>query len=76
GTYDSWVRTQKVLAGPAGLVPGIGASATHAALGTDGVISQINITRKHHTKGFIIFNYGESEARTLVPLLGLGTTKD
>ena len=76
GTYDSWVRTQKVLAGPARLVPGIGASATHASLGADGVISQINITRKHDTKGFIIFNYGENEARTTIPLLGLGATKD
>ncbi len=76
GTYDSWVRTQKVLAGPAGIVPGIGASASHASLGADGVISQINITRKHGTKGFIIFNYGENEAKTTIPLLGLGTTKN
>jgi len=76
GPYDSWVRTQKVLAGPAGLVPGIGASASHSSLGADAVISQINITRKHDTKGFIIFNFTEHEAQTTIPLLGLGTTKD
>ncbi|MBX7209622.1 MAG: family 10 glycosylhydrolase [Verrucomicrobiaceae bacterium] len=75
GTYDSWVRRQKILAGPAGLVPGIGASSSHSSLAADEVISQIEITRKHDTKGFIIFNYGEREAGEVIPLLGLGATK-
>lgn len=75
GTYDSWVRRQKVLAGPAGLVPGIGASASHSSLEADDVISQIEITRKHGATGFIIFNYGEHEAAEVIPLLGLGATK-
>lgn len=75
GTYAAWVRRQKVLAGPAGLVPGIGASASHSSLSADAVISQIEITRQNESKGFIIFNYGEHEANETIPLLGLGATK-
>ena len=75
GTYEAWVRRQKTLAGPAGLVPGIGASASHSSLSADAVISQIEITRKYDAKGFIIFNYGEHEARETIPMLGLGATK-
>lgn len=75
GTYDTWVKNQKTWAGPAELVPGIGASSTNVAQTADQVIGQINITRKHNTKGFIIFNYGENEARDLLPQLGLGVTK-
>lgn len=76
GTYDSWVRRQKVLAGPAGLVPGIGASSAHSSLTADEVISQIEITRTHDTMGFIIFNFTEHEASETIPLLGLGATKN
>lgn len=75
GTYDTWVRKQKAQAGPAGLVPGIGASASHSSLSADAVISQIEITRKHGAKGFIIFNYGAHEADETIPLLGLGATR-
>ena len=75
GTYDPWVRKQKAQAGPAGLVPGIGASASHSSLSADAVISQIEITRKHGAKGFIIFNYGAHEADETIPLLGLGATR-
>lgn len=75
-TFDSWVRRQQELRGPAGLVPGIGASATGISMTADQVIGQIDITRRHGTKGFIIFNYGEREARDTIPLLGLGATRD
>lgn len=74
-TYEAWVRRQRVLAGPAELVPGIGASASNSSLSADAVISQIEITRKHNAKGFIIFNYGQHEADETIPLLGLGVTK-
>lgn len=40
--------------------------------GVDNVIGQINITRKHDTKGYVIFNYGVTESRDLLPMLGLG----
>ena len=74
-TYDAWVRRQKQLAGPAALIPGIGASATGIRLEADAVATQIGITRRHGTQGFIIFNYGEREAREILPMLGLGITR-
>ena len=69
------MRRQKQHAGPAGLVPGIGASSSRTTLEADAVITQIDITRQHATKGFIIFNYGEHEARDTIPMLGLGVTR-
>lgn len=75
GTYETWVRQQKAWAGPAQLYPGIGASSSHSALTPDQVINQIEITRRQEAAGFIIFNYGEREAKDLLPMLGLGATK-
>jgi hypothetical protein len=40
----------------------------------DRVIEQINITRRHRTHGFIIFNYGVTESNELLPMLGMGIT--
>ncbi|MGB8169848.1 MAG: family 10 glycosylhydrolase [Chthoniobacteraceae bacterium] len=75
GTYETWVRQQKIWAGPAQLCPGIGASSSHSALAADQVIDQIEITRRHESAGFIIFNYGEREANELLPILRMGATK-
>jgi uncharacterized lipoprotein YddW (UPF0748 family) len=75
GTYDTWVRKQKEWAGPALLCPGIGASSSHSSLSADQVIDQIDITRRHHSAGFIIFNYGQREAAELLPMLGMGITR-
>jgi uncharacterized lipoprotein YddW (UPF0748 family) len=74
GTYEGWMKRQTELAGKAGLVPGIGASSSNNSLTADRVINQINLTRKYHTKGFILFNYGETEANHLLPMLKLGAT--
>ena len=73
--YAGWLRLQKTWAGPAGLVPGIGISSSHSSLSPDATIRQIELTRAHGTGGFILFNYGEREAREMIPLLGLGPTK-
>lgn len=73
--YDSWVRQQKTWAGPAGLVPGIGITSSRTTLAPDATVRQIEITRRHDTQGFILFNYGEREAREIIPPLGLGPTK-
>ena len=74
-TFDSWIKRQKELCGPAALIPGIGASASHVSMTADQVIGQIGLTRQLNTKGFIIFNYGEREARETIPMLGLGVTR-
>ena len=73
--YDSWLRQQKAWAGPAGLVPGIGITSSRTTLAPDATVRQIELTRRHETQGFILFNYGEREARQILPALGLGPTK-
>jgi uncharacterized lipoprotein YddW (UPF0748 family) len=55
--------------------PGIGVNATMSHLDVDGVIDQIQITRRCHTGGFALFCYGLQESESLVRLLGLGETK-
>jgi uncharacterized lipoprotein YddW (UPF0748 family) len=73
--YDSWIRQQKQWAGPAGLVPGIGITSSRTTLAPDATVRQIEITRRHETQGFILFNYGEREAKEIIPVLGLGPTQ-
>jgi uncharacterized lipoprotein YddW (UPF0748 family) len=70
--FADWVRRQRDWAGPAGLVPGIGVTTSHGLLTPDAVMRQIEITREQRTRGFILFNYGEREAKETIPLLGLG----
>jgi uncharacterized lipoprotein YddW (UPF0748 family) len=72
--FDTWIALQKDWAGKVPVYPGIGVSSSGSRLGADRTIGQINVTRRHDTKGFIIFNYGVSEAKDLVPMLGLGIT--
>ncbi|MCX7824798.1 MAG: family 10 glycosylhydrolase [Verrucomicrobiae bacterium] len=72
--FENFVASQKRWAGRVPLRPGIGASASRSHLTPEQVIQQIHITRRHDTKGFIIFNYGVPQAKELVPMLGLGIT--
>jgi len=73
--FDVWVASQKLWAGKTPVYPGIGASASSSLLGSDRVIGQIQIARKYKTGGFVIFNYGVSEAAELLPMLGMGITR-
>lgn len=73
--FDSWIASQKEWAGKVPVYPGIGASSSSSVLGPDRVIGQIRIARRHHTNGFVIFNYGVREAAELVPVLGMGITR-
>jgi hypothetical protein len=68
------VTKQIQWAGRTPCYPGIGVSASTSHFGVDRVIEEINITRRHNTGGFIIFNYGVTESQELLPLLGLGIT--
>ena len=72
--FEGWVESQQKWAGKTPMYPGIGASASSSQFGADRVIGQIQITRKHKTGGFVIFNYGVNEAKDLMPVLGLGIT--
>ena len=73
--FDVWVASQKLWAGKTPVYPGIGASSSSSLLGSDRVIGQIQIARKYKTGGFIIFNYGASEAAELLPMLSMGITR-
>jgi hypothetical protein len=68
------VARQVKWAGKVPCYPGLGVSASRSKFGADRAIEQILLTRKYHTGGFMIFNYGVPEARDLVPRLGLGIT--
>jgi len=72
--FENWVAQQVQWAGRVPVHPGIGVSASRSKLGADQVIEQILITRKYQTRGFSLFNYGVTECRELLPLLGLGIT--
>jgi uncharacterized lipoprotein YddW (UPF0748 family) len=72
--FDNMVASQVEWAGRTPCYPGIGESASSSRLGVDGVIEQVQIARRHNTHGFVIFNYGVSEANELLPMLGLGIT--
>jgi uncharacterized lipoprotein YddW (UPF0748 family) len=69
--FENWAAQQTVWAGAVPCYPGIGAWV----LSPDRVIDLIQITRRHNTKGFVVFNYDARAARDLLPLLGLGTTR-
>jgi uncharacterized lipoprotein YddW (UPF0748 family) len=73
--FENMVARQVDWAGSTPCYPGIGESASASKLGVDGVIEQIQITRRYNTRGFIIFNYGVTEANELLPMLGSGITK-
>jgi uncharacterized lipoprotein YddW (UPF0748 family) len=74
GSFENMIARQIEWAGRTPCYPGIGVSASSSHFGADRVIEQINITRSHHTGGFIIFNYGVAESKDLLPLLGMGIT--
>ncbi len=74
--FENMVRQQREWAGRVPCYPGIGVSASSSSFGVEKVIEQILITREHHTQGFVIFNYAVPESRTLLPLLGLGITRE
>ena len=73
--FEAMVARQVGWAGKTPCYPGIGVSASSSHFDADRAIAQINITRRHRTGGFVIFNYGEHESRELLPMLGLGATK-
>lgn len=73
--FENMVKQQVEWAGKVPCYPGIGVSASSSHFGVDRVIEQIQLTRAHHTGGFTIFNYGVTESKELVPLLGLGITR-
>ena len=73
-SFENMVARQVQWAGRTPCYPGIGLSASTSRFGVDRLIEQINLTRRHNTHGFVIFNYGLPECEEVLPLLGLGIT--
>ncbi|HPC59188.1 MAG TPA: family 10 glycosylhydrolase [Verrucomicrobiota bacterium] len=73
--FENMVRLQLEWAGKTPCYPGIGVSASSSRFGPDRAVEQINLTRKHRTGGFVIFNYGVRECEELLPMLGRGITR-
>ena len=73
-SFDNMIARQVQWAGRTPCYPGIGLSASTSHFGVDRLIEQINLTRRHNTHGFVIFNYGVAESNDYLPLLGVGIT--
>ena len=74
-SFRNLVEQQLEWAGNVPCYPGIGLSVWPNPTDVPGLIEFIRITRELQTGGFTIFNYGESEAKDVVPLCGLGITR-
>ena len=72
--FENRVKRQKEWAGKVPVYPGIGLSSWSRAGNVCKLIDQILITRRHRMGGFTVFEYGASEAKTVVPLCGIGIT--
>jgi len=73
--FERMVSSQIEWAGKVPCYPGIGLSTWSDRGDVAKVIEQIKLTRKYKTGGFTIFNYGDIEAKDILPNLGNGITK-
>ncbi len=73
--YERMVTQQQQWIHDVPCYPGIGLSVWNDRTDVVKLIEQINITRKHKTGGFTIFNYSQLEAQKVLPALGRGITK-
>jgi len=73
--FENWIKAQLDWAGNVPCYPGIGMSCWPNQTDIAKLIEQITITRRLHTGGFTVFNYGVSAAQDMVPLCGKGITR-
>lgn len=73
--FEDMVSQQVKWAGKVPCYPGLGVSASSSHFGADRAIEEIEIARRYHTGGFVIFNYGSNESKELLPQLGAGITR-
>ncbi|MDP6637283.1 MAG: family 10 glycosylhydrolase [Phycisphaerae bacterium] len=74
-SFAQAVARQVKWAGPADCRPGIGASVWTPRADPCKVIAQIRAARQAGAKGFTIFNYAQTEAMELLPMLSKGITR-
>ncbi len=75
GHFQRMIEQQLGWAGKVPCYPGIGLSVWSDPTDICKLIEQIGITRRLGTGGFTIFNYGATQAREVLPLLGKGITR-
>lgn len=73
--FENQVKQQKEWAGKVPCYPGIGLSLWTDPDPVCRLIDQIEITRKHKTGGFTVFNYATREATEILPQCGAGITR-
>ncbi len=73
--FRAMVRTQTEWAAGVPCFPGIGLSVWPERNDICRLIDQIAVTRELATGGFTVFNYAQSEANVVLPLLGMGPTR-
>ncbi len=76
GQFDTWIRQQQAWAGEVPVYPGIGLGLWTGRDPMLTFIEQVKRTRQRHTGGFMVFNYGVREARSVVPWCGAGLLRD
>jgi len=74
-TFGRMVQDQIKWAGKVPVYPGIGLSTWREATDAVRTMNQIKVARTVGAPGFIIFNYGFSQAEEVLPQLGMGITK-
>ena len=73
--FGRMVEKQIKWAGKVPVYPGIGLSTWREATDAIRTMNQIKVARSLNAPGFIIFNYGFSQAEEVLPRLGMGITK-
>ncbi len=70
------VASQIRWAGKVPVYPGIGYTVWKKQRGIYTLVKQVKAARRLGAKGFIVFNLGSDEATEILPLLGLGLTRE
>jgi len=74
--FSRFVAAQVDWAGKVPLYPGIGYSVWKDTEGVYTLAAEVKAARRLGAKGFLVFNLGPREAREILPLLGLGLTRE
>ena len=75
---DNYITSQQGWASGKTIYPAIDGSINPGDLlvnPSDRIVDQILLTRQHNTGGFYVFNLSTTEATSILPTLGLGTTR-
>jgi len=72
---STWTTSQLGWAGKTPCYPGVAVFEHGRRERFDHIVQQILVTRRHQTRGFMMFDYGDVHANGLLPMLGQGATR-